>query len=240
MFENRTYRSQSNKKGLVPFTITVKETDLHIQAESDLSDKAVKSVLLCRSYLESYIKRYPIFLTSMTPVSLISPAPKIAADMIEASKKANVGPMAAVAGAVAEFTCQALLKHSKEVIVENGGDIFMKLEKETVFGIFAGNSPLSMKTGVRLAKRENPFALCTSSGTLGHSKSFGQADAATIVSDSCPLADAVATALGNMVKKESDIEKAINAGKEINGIKGIIIIKGEKIGLWGDLELVRL
>lgn len=240
MFENRTYRSQAKKKGLVSFIVTVKETNLHIQANQDLSDNAVKAVLECRNYLETYIQRYPEFASSMSPIRPGFPMPKIAADMIHASAEVNVGPMACVAGAVSEFTGRRLLEDSNEVIVENGGDIFMKLEREMIFSIFAGNSPLSMKTGVRIATRETPMALCTSSGTLGHSKSFGRADAATIISDSCALADAAATALGNMVQKDSDIKTAINAGKQVNGIYGIIIIKGKQIGLWGDFELVRL
>ncbi|MFO7748550.1 MAG: UPF0280 family protein [Desulfobacteraceae bacterium] len=240
MFDNRTYRSRSRKEGLVPFTVTVKETNLHIQARQDLSDKAVKAVLECRNLLESYIFRCPGFAAAMNPVQPVFPTPKIAAEMIQAAARAKVGPMAAVAGAVSEFTGRALLNHSTEVIVENGGDIFMKLDKEAVFAIFAGNSPLSMKTGVRIARRDTPYALCTSSGTLGHSASFGRADAATVVADSCALADAAATALGNMVQNRSDIETAIETGRKIEGIQGIIIIKGKEIGLWGDLELVKL
>jgi len=240
MFENRAYRINAKRKGLTPFRITVKETDLHIQADSDLSRNAIKAVLRYRGYLESYIARQPGFVSSMVPLPMLTPAPKIVSEMIDAARETNVGPMAAVAGAIAEFTCRDLLSESKEVIVENGGDIFMKINSDAVFSIYAGESPLSMKTGIRLKKKETPFALCTSSGTLGHSKSFGRADAATIVSDSCALADAAATLLGNMVQKKSDIEMAIEHGKTINGVQGIIIIKGKSMGIWGDLELVGL
>lgn len=240
MFENRTYRSRSKRGGLVPFTITVKETDLHIQADTDLSARAVKAVLECRNYIENYIERHPGFLTAMSPVEGLFPTPAIVSEMIDAGKKADVGPMAAVAGAVAEFTGRRLLEQSREVIVENGGDIFMKLDSDSVFSVFAGDSPLSMTTGIRIGQRKGPVSLCTSSGTLGHSKSFGRADAATVIAESCALADAVATALGNQVRKATDIEKAIHMGKSIPGIQGIIIIKGKHMGVWGDLELVRL
>ena len=240
MFKDRTYRIKAKKKGLVSFNITVKETNLYIQADLDLSKEAVKAVLESRYYIESYIACHPEFLTSMTPLNTNHPAPKIILDMINASKKTNVGPMAAVAGAIAEYTGNSLLKKSKEVIVENGGDIFMKIHNKTVFSIFAGKSPLNMKIGVCITKKDIPFALCTSSGTIGHSKSFGKADAVTVVSNSCALADSAATFLGNIVKKESDIKNTINVGKKISGIQGIIIIKKEKIGLWGDIELVRL
>ncbi len=161
-------------------------------------------------------------------------------DMMEAARQTNVGPMAAVAGAMAEYIGRDLLELSPEVLVENGGDIFVKKNTETVFSIYAGISPLSMSTGILVEQQKKPFAVCTSSGTLGHSKSFGIADAVSVLASSCALADAAATALCNRIKKESDIEKAIHQGKQIKGIQGIAIIKGKQIGLWGGLKLVRL
>ncbi|OGQ86673.1 MAG: hypothetical protein A3J85_05980 [Desulfobacula sp. RIFOXYA12_FULL_46_16] len=240
MFENRTYRHLHQKKGLVSFNVTVKETNLNIQAETDLTDLALKSVLDCRNQIETYIGFHPEFATSLVPVDRLFPVPPIITDMLEAGQLARVGPMAAVAGAVAEYTGKALLHQSREVIVENGGDIFVKSDSDTIFSIYAENSPFSLTTGIRITKGERPYGLCTSSGTFGHSKSFGRADAATILSDSCPLADAVATKLGNMVKTGGDIKHAMDAGKTIPGVRGIVIIIGENIGLWGDLELVRL
>jgi len=247
MFENRNYRLSSKKKGLIPFTIRVKETDLHIQAESDLSEIAIKEVLEQRGFIEAYMQIDPQFRTSFRPLPLmLTAAPKIVTEMIGASNKAGVGPMAAVAGAIAEQTGRELLKYSKEVIVENGGDIFFKINSDIVFSIFAGRSPLSMKVGVKITPRNRGMgfnkgmALCTSSGTVGHSISFGKADAATVIAQSCALADAAATAIGNIVKQDCDIEKAIEAGQQIPGVEGIIIIKGRKLGAWGDLELIRI
>ncbi len=240
MFENRTYRSLHQKKGLIPFNVTVKETNLNIQAETDLTDIALKSALECRNKIETYIQFHPEFATSLVPVKNLFPVPSIITDMLEAGRLAQVGPMAAVAGAVAEFTGKALLNHTREVIVENGGDIFIKSDSETIFSIYAKNSPFSMTTGIRIEKRDKPYGLCTSSGTFGHSKSFGRADAATILSDSCSLADAVATMVGNMVQTGRDIKAAIDAGKSVPGVLGIVIIIGENIGLWGDLKLVKL
>lgn len=240
MFENRTYRRQHEKKGLVSFDITVKETNLNIQARTDLTNLAIKSVLACRNTIETFIKLHPEFATSFSPIKDPGPSPGIIRDMIEASKLADVGPMAAVAGAVAAYAGTALLACSDEVLVENGGDIFIKSGSETIFSIYAGNSPFSMTFGIQVGKRDTPYGLCTSSGTFGHSKSFGTADAATVLADSCPLADAVATALGNRVKKATDIKDAIDAGKAMPGIQGIVIIKGDKIGLWGDLKLVKI
>lgn len=240
MFENRVYRKQHQKKGLVSFDVTVKETNLNIQARTDLTQKAITSVLKARNYIETYIQLHPEFATSLVPFQTDRPAPVIIQDMIEAGRLVNVGPMAAVAGTVAAYAGTSLLKESEEVLVENGGDIFVKSNTETVFSIYAENSPFNLSTGIRVDKRDNAYGICTSSGTLGHSKSFGKADAATVLSDSCPLADAAATSLGNMVKTASDIKHAIDFGKSIPGIQGIVIIKGESIGLWGDLKLVKV
>ena len=240
MFYNRTYRSHHKKKGLVSFDISVKETNLNIQAQKDLTDIAVKSVLQCRNYIETYIKLYPEFETSLVPFKVSETAPAIIRNMIKAGRLTNTGPMASVAGIVAEFTGRALLPYSKEVIVENGGDLFIRSETETVLTVYAENTPFSMTCGILVAKQNTPYGICTSSGTLGHSKSFGKADAVTVMSESCPLADAAATALANRVTKPDDIQKTIDAGRAIPEVRGIVIIKGKDIGLWGDLKIVKL
>ncbi len=238
MFENRTYRKHHKKPGLVSFDITVKETNLNIQARSDLTRKAIESVVKYRALIESYIQLHPEFARSLAPLPEPEFAPGIILEMIQAARLAHVGPMAAVAGALAEYTGKALLAHTPEVIVENGGDIFVKSDTETLFSIYAGNS--GMAPGILISRRARSFAVCTSSGTLGHSLSLGKADAVTVLSDSGALADAMATALGNRVHKASDIEKAIHFGKNTEGIQGIVIIKGTRMGLWGDLKLVPL
>lgn len=241
MFEDRrVYRRQHQKAGLVSFDITVKETNLNIQARTDLSDQAIRATLKYRQYLETHILQYPEFAKALSPLPLPGIAPAIVMEMMKAGIQTDVGPMAAVAGAMAEYVGKELLALSPEVLVENGGDIFIRSATQTVFSIYAGDSPLSMTTGILVEKRTRPFAMCTSSGTLGHSKSFGAADAVSVVASSCALADAAATALCNRVKHRKDIEKTLHQGKQIQGIQGIVIIKGEQIGLWGDLKLVRL
>lgn len=241
MFEDRrVYRRQHQKKGLVSFDITVKETNLNVQAQTDLSDQAIRAALKYRQYLETHIRQHPEFATALSPLPLPQIAPAIVMEMISASIKANVGPMAAVAGAMAEHVGRDLLAFSPEILVENGGDIFVCSASETVFSIYAKDSPLSMTTGILVEPQDTPFAMCTSSGTLGHSKSFGTADAVSVMAASCSLADAAATALCNQVKNKNDIEQTLHTGQQIQGIRGIVIIKGEHIGLWGDLKLVRL
>jgi ApbE superfamily uncharacterized protein (UPF0280 family) len=236
-YQPRTYRHWIEGKDLVPFTVTVKETDLYIRATSNLQRKARRLVLKYRRQLEQYIEQNPDFLTSLKPLSVPERAPRIVRDMIEAGRKAGVGPMAAVAGAIAECVGKELLDFSPEIIVENGGDIFLKILSKRVVGIFAGDSPLTGKIGLEINPQDTPLGVCTSSGTVGHSLSFGKADAVVVVAASASLADAAATAIGNRVSRPDDINGAIEFGQSIGGLKGILIIAGKNIGAWGDVKL---
>ena len=238
--EPRTYRHWVEGKDLISFTVTVKETDLYIRASHDLKRKAHRLVLKYRGLLEKYIERCPAFLTSLKPLPIPEDAPLIARQMAEAAQKVGVGPMAAVAGAIAESVGNELLAFSPEIIVENGGDIYLRSLKKRLIGIYAGKSPLSGKIGLEINGGDTPLGICTSSGTVGHSLSLGNADAAIVLSESTALADAAATAIGNLVNKAADIARGIEFGESIAGLKGIIIIKDDSIGLWGDIKICRM
>jgi ApbE superfamily uncharacterized protein (UPF0280 family) len=160
--------------------------------------------------------------------------------MTAAGAAAGVGPMAAVAGAIAEAVGRGLLAHSNEVVVENGGDIFLQTDEPALAAVYAGTSPLSLKVGLRVGGGGRPCAVCTSSGTVGHSLSLGRADAATVVARSGALADAAATAVGNRVGSRRDLAAAIEFGRRIPGVEGIVVIAGDRIGAWGGLEIVSL
>jgi len=145
--------------------------------------------------------------------------------------------MAAVAGAIAERVGKELLPYSDEVIVENGGDIFLKTSKERSIGVYAGESKFTRKIAFSILPEETPLGVCTSSGTVGHSLSFGYADAVIVFSSSTSLADAAATAIGNRVRMVEDIHEALEFAQSIKGLRGIAIIKGENMGLWGQIRL---
>lgn len=240
MYEERTYRRLVKSDDLVLFEVMVKETDLLIRARKDLFKEARESVLKYRQQLEAYIRLHPMFRTSLVPLEEDEFAPEIARTMIQASRRAGVGPMAAVAGAVAEAVGRDLLQISDEVIVENGGDIYLSTSKERTIGLFAGRSPLSLKVGVLVRPETSPLGICTSSGTVGPSLSFGKADAVCVLSDSAALADAAATSIGNVVRDENDIERGLRRGREIEGVWGIAIVVGDKMGVWGNVRLIRL
>ena len=237
MFEPRTYRHWIKDQDLISFNVTIKETDLYIRASTNLKRKAHKLVSKYRDILEQYIKRYPLFLTSLEPLSAGDDAPHIIKSMSEAASKVGVGPMASVAGAIAEFVGNELLASSPEIIIENGGDVFLKSSKKRLIGIYAGKSPLSGKIGLEISGQDTPLGICSSSGTVGHSISYGKADAVVVISKSATLADAAATAMGNLIVEPGDIPKGIDFAKDIEGLLGTIIIKDDKMGLWGKVEI---
>jgi ApbE superfamily uncharacterized protein (UPF0280 family) len=236
-YQPRIYRHWIEGKNLVAFNVTVKETDLYIRASSNLQRKAHRLVLKYRQQLEQYIQKNPEFQASLKPLPIPINAPNIVLEMLKAGQKAGVGPMAAVAGSIAEYVGRELLEFSPEIIIENGGDIFLKITRKIVVGIYAGDSPLTGKLGLEITPEETPLGVCTSSGTVGHSLSFGKADAVVTVASSAALADAAATAICNQVKNLNDISNAIEFGRNIAGLNGIVIIIDRAIGVWGDVKL---
>ena len=239
-YEERTYRNYVRADNLIKFEVIDKETDLLILAETNLYDKAMKSVLRYRSDLEKYIATDPQFGKTFSPIAIRYNAPPIVKEMAAAARRAKVGPMAAVAGAIAEFVGLDLLAFTNEVIVENGGDIFLKINQTRKVGIFAGKSPFSEKIALEVEPRKTPFSICTSSGTVGHSFSFGKADAVVVISSSGSLSDAAATAIGNAVTEISDIDPALKIAKKIRGLDGVLIIKDDHLGALGKVKIVPL
>jgi ApbE superfamily uncharacterized protein (UPF0280 family) len=199
-----------------------------------------------RNLLEAYIARQPEFRTTLAPIALLPGAPEVAVRMQSASRAAGVGPMAAVAGAMAQIAAEAALAAgAAEAIIENGGDIYLASPQAVVVALYAGPAVLPGRLAVgRLALEvqpaEMPLAVCSSSGRLGHSFSFGDCDLATVVARDAALADAAATLAGNLVRRESDIPAALERVAGLAGVQGAIIVKGEKVGMAGRLpRLVR-
>jgi len=240
MYEPRTYRHWIKAGDLISFNIVVKETDLYIRASTNLRRKALKLVSKYRDILERYIRRYPTFLTSLEPLPVDENAPHIVKAMSESANRVGIGPMASVAGAIAEFVGTELLAFSPEIIVENGGDIYLKSLGKRLVGIYAGKSPLTGKIGLEINGADTPLGICTSSGTVGHSLSYGKADAVIVLSKSATLADAAATAIANLIKQPGDIPSGIELAKGIEGVLGVIIIKDDNTGLWGKVKICQM
>lgn len=242
-YVQRDYRSLHNASDLQYFTIKIRESDLAIGVDKKSYTDSL--LLLCRKELarlrgelEDYIACEPDFRTSLVPIRLLPAAPPIVHRMAAAARLCNVGPMAAVAGAIAQGVGERLLEQVEEFIVENGGDIFLHTCKERTIAIFAGQSRFSQRLGIKVHPAESPLGICTSSGTVGPSLSFGTADAVLIKSPSAALADAAASRAGNIVKRAEDAARAIDAVKDIPGVNGTLIIKDETLAAWGNIELV--
>jgi ApbE superfamily uncharacterized protein (UPF0280 family) len=242
-FTDRFYRQDHRQVDLVHFQLTVAETDLDIGVRKErFSPKLVKwveeTIRICRKPLEDYIQRDPGFVTALTPYTVLPNAPVIVQTMAEAGCLAGVGPMAAVAGAVAEWVGKSIAKRSRDVIVENGGDIFMRTSSIRRVGIFAGESPLSNRVAIEIRPEQTPLGICTSSGKVGPSLSFGKADAVVVLSPSVALADAVATACGNLVQTVDDLERTLEFASEITGVTGVLVIKDDRLAVWGSVKLI--
>lgn len=242
MSARRLYRRTAGGGRFKTFTVTVKESDLWIAVprksfSAVLPGQIEQLVWRTRRQLESYIAAHPDFAVTLEPYLVKEPAPGIVLEMARAGNLAGVGPMAAVAGALAEIVGRWLLRERAEVVVENGGDIFMKVVERASVAILAGKSPLSNKIALLVEPGGRSCGICTSSGTAGHAYSEGRADAAVILSPSAALADAVATAVANRVQGPADLEQALSFARSIEGVNGALLICGERIALWGQIQL---
>lgn len=240
---NRHYRLSHTGSDLSYFNIRVKESDLAIGVDQKIHTDSLVSLcqhelIRLRSELEYYIEMQPDFKTTFVPVELLPGAPEIARLMAGAALLAGVGPMAAVAGAFAQKIGEYLGQYSTEVIVENGGDIYLCSNQPRTVAIFAGESSFSNQIALKVDPEGRALGICTSSGTVGPSISLGKADAVLIRAASAALADAVASRAGNQVLDENDLMKAIEAAREVPGVEGVLVIKGDKMAAWGDIELV--
>jgi len=238
MYEERKYREWVRHDDLVAVRVVEEETDLLVSGDIDLSAAAAEAITKYRKQLKEYISKDRKFQLALKPLGVSDDAPEIVKEMAEAARIVGVGPMASVAGAMAERVGRDLLGLGEQIIVENGGDIFIKTSSKRLLGIYAGDSPFTGRLALQIDPDQTPMGICTSSGTVGHSLSFGRADAVVVLSKWTALADAAATATGNLVKTEDDVQKAVDFARAIEGVEGLVVIIGEKIGAWGKIEIV--
>ncbi|MCX7949201.1 MAG: UPF0280 family protein [Treponemataceae bacterium] len=180
--------------------------------EKLISQRATHIVQTLRKQIQDYGARHPAFFSSLVPLPFDPEAPLIVQRMLRAAQFAGVGPMAAVAGAIAGILGEELTKEFafEELVIENGGDYWIWIQEPLLVGIYAGLSSLSGKIAVRLQPSKKPWGLACSSGTVGPSLSFGKADAVVVLTADAAAADAWATALGNLIKRQDDMEEAIS------------------------------
>lgn len=205
-------------------------------------DQVVGEIVRLRNELEAYGARHPEFIHSFAPVAPFPDAPPSAVAMARAAALAGVGPLAAVAGTIAQLAAEAgIAAGAEEAIVDNGGDIFMVLKTPATIGVYAGPASAGNRLGFAVEPAMTPLAVCASSGTMGHSTSLGQCDLAIVVAPDGALADAVATLTANRVRDVDDIENALETAAALPGVSGAVVIKNNRFGMIGQLPpLVRI
>lgn len=238
----RTYREKCRpSSGEVAFQVVVEQTDLWVVAERDLGRHVQNLVNNCRSALKAYIALHPEFLTSLRPMDVEAEAPDIVQSMARAGQVCGVGPMAAVAGAVAQWVAERCVALSPNLLVENGGDLFLYSTRERIIGLLS-DPVQGMGLGVRLTPRDFPCSLCSSSASIGHSLSLGRGDLVVTRAKSAALADAAATALSNILQDPDDLQLVMEQARHWaeHGLLGVFAQQGQQVGVWGEMELVSL
>ena len=243
-FEPRIYRGRMNSERFRFFNLVNKETDLWIGISpgslySGLLSFCEERIGIYRYELEHYIEEYPLFGSSFTPIPSAGNIPDIAAEMSAAATNAGTGPMAAVAGAFAEFVGNDIIQkyHPEELVIENGGYIFVSNKDDLLVQFFAGGNQNFKSLAIQIPARYNSLGICTSSGTFGHSFSYGKADSVTVVCKSATLADAWATSICNRIQSGDDIKPVIESLQEIQEILSLVIIKDDEMGVTGEFML---
>jgi len=223
--------------------INIGET--HIRLESDLSNHGLMDyIYTIRSDLKSYIRHNQDFLLSFNPIVCDDEdLPLIVQRMYESSLLADVGPMACVAGTISELCLDYLIRQGYVFsIVENGGDIALVNNHRVLCGIYSGNEVLGNNIAFEIKKRNSPLGICSSSGKIGHSISFGGSDCVTVVSDSCSLSDGLATRIANDVSgddSESKVFNALETADEYSDLfSGVLVICDDNVGSVGKLPRI--
>ena len=241
LFTAEDYRSLIFAADLVSTRVRIKESDLLIRAEREVAGPAREVLARYRKDLEDYLKLHPDFGESLVPVSAGDEAPPIVREMTRAATLCGVGPMATVAGAFAYCVGRKLSAFSSEIIVENGGDIYLNSSKERVVAVFSGRGLSSdgRTIALRIRPEEMPLGVAASSGRLGRSLSWGIADAAVVLASDPVLADGAATALSNRIYREerSVLDRAGEFIRAIPGVHGYLVACGGLIAAGGRIEL---
>ncbi|TKB09265.1 UPF0280 family protein [Desulforhopalus sp. IMCC35007] len=215
--------------------------DTHLKVYGRAYEQITQAVVRERRVLEAYIRRHPQFQTALTPIKLLEDAPEVAVKMANAATLTGLGPMASVAGTLAQLGVEAAKAAGcEEAIVENGGDMFIMSPTPVTIGIFAGHNSIGAQLAFHLLPEDLPLSICSSSSKMGHSMSFGDCELATVVAKEAALADSAATLVCNRISAETDVEQVLDEVGRLGGIRGILVVNNNRVGLWGKLpQLVR-
>ncbi len=232
------YRNRVKNREEFSYRVVYKNTEFIISSNSDIREKIEKPLRDIYRDLESVIEKDPSFLKSLSPITPKDFYPPAIKRMCDLSSEFGVGPMAAVAGTVNDYIASRIPVEAGDLFIENGGDVFIRSRRDVITGVYVKNPFFKDSLAIRVRASSTPCGLCSSSGTFGHSLSMGKCDLAVVLSGSSISADAAATAIANSVEKIEDVERTLNEYRGFDSILGILIIKNDRIGLWGEFELV--
>lgn len=243
-YRERSYRSRFSNDERRWFCVKFLESDLWIGVDNGSYSASMEAdtyamLVDLRRSMDAYLLMDPDYKSALTPYDAGIEAPSILKDMSKVSHKTGIGPMSAVAGAVA-LKVAGFLKSRydvNKVIVENGGDIYAQASTDMDISVFAGQSPLSEKIGLHIPAGSFPLGICTSSGTVGPSLSLGRADAVMIVCKDVMLADSYATAMANRIQSVNDLQPVIDRISNTPDILGAIAVKDDRMAICGQFEL---
>lgn len=202
----------------------------HIEKER-ITSLITDKIISLYTALEDYIAANPEFKKTHVPWKIASGVEFID-KMIEYSREAGVGPMAAVAGAFADELATEAGELSPEIWIENGGDIAFKSKEESRVCIYQGWGCFEHEVYLRIMP--GYYGIASSSGRFGHSFSKGKADIVTVVADNATKADAYATAICNQTTPGRDPESIL---EKYNHLKSATVIWKEKLCHKGEIEL---
>lgn len=236
--DKSVYRDSIRFKEKYNWRIIYKYSDLFVSCDKDIGLKLERLIREVYNLLESFIREEQSFQKSLSPIKIRQQFPPLIKKMCRKAAIFNVGPMAAVAGAVCDYIAVELDKHCHRLIIENGGDVFIKSNKDVDVGVYLKNKSFKNKIYLKIKAKYTPCGICSSSGSFGHSLSMGKSDLVMVLSKSTISADAAATAIANKIIKPADIDNTIGYYKKIKDVNGILIVKDERLGIWGNIELI--
>jgi len=237
MYQERFYRDSVLSK--FRLDVSFKESDLLVCTEKEV-DKEIATNIAIKYYkqVEEYSEKNPQFISSLSPIAQDEQAPLIVQEMIASSHLTGIGPFSSVAGAIAKYVGNELLTYASEVVIENGGDLFLKINQDKTLRVYLGENFKIESINLKVKANTLPFGIASSSAKIGHSLNFGQADLVTVMASDAIIADGFATALSNRIKTKVDVDKIARGVKNISQISGLVIAFDNNIFLWGDFELL--
>jgi uncharacterized protein len=230
IYERKNYRNRISFAQAVSFEVEVRETKLHIQADSDLGARAKDSVFRYRYQIEEYLRQHPAFRETTSPIQIFAVAPEIVRYTDLSSRVTGVAPMTCISGAIADFVGRDLGSETHNIIVSSGGDAYVKCSFPLEICLYAEGSPLHEKLVVKLPALKLPVGVSTYVPGRG-------IHAVTVISRSACWASAFARDMGERLLKGDRLGAVLDRAETYTDVGGVVLIAGSRVVVGGDMIL---